>query len=72
MRVYFAREKKRFNNNTFTAPRPLFPVFHIPPCMHACATAEPLYVSRHVKALTRLIHTWGFRIWPPIDLKVIF
>ena len=39
--------------------------------MHARATAEPLCVSRRVKAFTRLIHTWGFRIWLHIDQKVI-
>ena len=40
--------------------------------MHARETAEPLYVLKRIKAFTRLIHTWAFRIWPRIDQKVIF
>jgi hypothetical protein len=52
--------------------KPLFPVFHIPPRMHARATAKPIRVSKSVKAFTRLIHTQAFRIWPPINQKVIF
>ena len=40
--------------------------------MHARATAKPLCVSKRVKASTKLIHPWAFRIWPPIDQKVIF
>jgi hypothetical protein len=42
------------------------------PRMHARTTAKPLCVSKRVKAFTRLIHTWAFRIWPPIDQNVIF
>jgi len=40
--------------------------------MHARAAAGPLCVSKCVKAFARLIHTWAFRIWPPIDQKVLF
>jgi hypothetical protein len=49
-----------------------FSCFSKTPRMHARITAEPLYVSRRVEAFTRLNHTWAFRIWPPIDQKVIF
>ncbi len=68
----FRARKKRVNNKYLCDTQPLFPVFHIPPRMHARVTAEPLHGSERVEAFTRLIHTWAFRIWPPIDQKVIF
>jgi hypothetical protein len=67
----FCERKKQLNNKYLYDKYPLFPVFHIPPRMHARATAAPLCFSRRVKAFTRLIHTWGFRIWIHIDQKVI-
>jgi hypothetical protein len=72
MRVVFAHEKKRADNKYLCDKQPLFSVFCIPPRMHARVTAEPLRVSKPVKACTHLMHTWAFRIRPPIDQKVTF
>jgi hypothetical protein len=61
MRVYFAREKQELTLNTLTSNR--FSLFLIyPPRRHACALAEPLWVWTLVKALTRLLNLWRFRI----------
>jgi hypothetical protein len=71
MRVYFAHEKNDLTINTYTTSDRFFLFLRIPLCMHARATAEPLCVSRRVKAFTRLIHTWEFRIWLHIDQRGI-
>ena len=61
-------KKNELTINTYATSNRFF-LFHIPPRMHARTTAEPLCVSKRVQAFTRLVHTWAFRIWPPIDQK---
>jgi hypothetical protein len=72
MQAYFVREKNELTINTYATNNRFSLFFKIPRRMHARATAKPLCVSKRVKACTRLIHTWAFRIWPLIDQKVIF
>jgi hypothetical protein len=64
-------EKPSFKQQIPMRQVTVFSCFRIPPHIHARATAKPLCVSKRGKAFTRLINTWGFEIWPPIDEKVI-
>jgi hypothetical protein len=69
MRVYFAREKNELTINTYATSNRFFLFFTYP---NACMRAQQPnhFVFQNVYKL--LLHTWAFRIWPPIDQKVIF
>jgi hypothetical protein len=66
------KKKKKLNNKYLCDKLPPFSDFKNLPRRHACLRAKPLHVSKRINVLTRLIDTWAFRIWPPIDQKLIF